>query len=167
MSRWITLARIVRPRGLKGEVIAESESNPERIQAYPRLTLDPPGDPCRIESAWEHQGRLVLKFAGVDSLEHAETLRDAEVRAPAEDRPPAPAGEHYLEDLIGCTIIDGTSGEPLGQVADCLEYGGPLLLQVKRDKRELLIPFVRDFCKEIDIHAKRITVELPEGLKDL
>lgn len=120
-----------------------------------------------MESAWAHQDRLVLKFQGVDSVEQAEAFRGGELWIPRTDRPPAPEGEYYFDELIGCEIVEQATGESLGVVTDCLEYGGPMLLEVKAGDREILIPFVDEICVEKNVAAKRIVVVLPEGLKDL
>jgi len=110
---------------------------------------------------------MVLKIEGIDTVEAAEVLRGAELRIPKEDRPPAPEGEVYLSDLIGCRIVDQQSGEELGMVADYHEYGGPVLLEVHGAGKELLIPFVAAICRRVDTAARCIAVVLPEGLKDL
>ncbi|HUQ92589.1 MAG TPA: ribosome maturation factor RimM [Bryobacteraceae bacterium] len=168
MDEWSTLAHIVRPRGLRGEVIAEAGGfTPEQMLEFPTITLRPPGIEVKLEAAWPHQGRMVLKIAGIDGVEAAEALRGAELTIPRQDRPPAPEGEVYFSDLIGCRVIEKDSGLELGVVADCLEYGGPMLLQVKQGDGELLIPFVSAICQQVDIAGKQILVVLPEGLKEL
>lgn len=162
----VTLGRIVRPRGMKGEVLLEgSGRDPDEFLEFTRLAV---GDlPVSVESAWSQGGRIVLKFRGIDTLEQAQGLRDRELTLPAEDRPPAPDGEYYLGDLIGCAVVDAESGTEYGVVEDCLEYGGPVLLQVMKDGRELLVPFVDTIYTSVDVGAKRICVKLPEGLTEL
>jgi 16S rRNA processing protein RimM len=120
-----------------------------------------------LEHAWHHKGRLILKFAGVDSINAAEALRNCEVQIPREELGPAPEGQHYQEDLIGCRIVDADSGREIGIVEDVLEPGGPLLLQVAAGEREVLVPFVRSICVEIARERGEIRVRLPEGLEDL
>jgi ribosomal 30S subunit maturation factor RimM len=72
--------------------------------------------------------------------------------------------EFFLSDLVGCEVVERTTGEPLGQVTG-FDDGGPSgLLHVGKD---LLIPFARSICVAIDTAARRIEVELPEGLRDL
>lgn len=110
---------------------------------------------------------MVLKFAGIDTVEQAEMLRGTELCIPREHRPPPPEGEVYFNDLIGCRVHDMKSGEELGTVEDYLEYGGPILLQVVEGDREMLIPFVPAICKEYDLDARRIGVDLPEGYEEL
>lgn len=141
--------------------------SPDQITAFSHLEIHPPGRRVRIESAWRQKDRMVLKIEGIDTVEAAEVLRGAELCIPKEDRPPAPEGEVYLNDLIGCRIVDQQGGEELGTVVDYHEYGGPVLLEVHGAGGELLIPFVPAICARVDTAARRIAVVLPEGLKDL
>jgi 16S rRNA processing protein RimM len=73
-------------------------------------------------------------------------------------------GEYFQSDLVGCEVVDRSSGERLGVVAEFLETGGPGLLDLGGD---FLIPFARSICVEIDPAAKRIVVDLPEGLQQI
>lgn len=120
-----------------------------------------------IESAWRHQDLWVLKFAGIDSIDAAERFRGTELRVPATDRGKLPDGEYFQSDLIGCALIDKVSGHALGTVVGWQENGGPLLMEVARDGREVLIPFVTAICQEVDVAARKIVVDVPEGLLDL
>ena len=76
--------------------------------------------------------------------------------------PEAPAGTYYWYQLLGCRCSAG--GEELGEVTDLLEDGGGLLLVVADGERQVPIPFVRSFLKEVDVERGRIELDLPEGL---
>lgn len=165
---WVIVACIVRPRGVKGEVVADAANwTAEQLLSFPSLVLFPGERPMKLEHAFPHQGRMVLKFAGIETVEQAETLRDSQLCIPRADRPPPPEGEVYYNDLIGCRVLDFSSGRELGSVADYLEFGGPVLLQVRSGSREMLVPFVPAICKEFDLTARSIRVELPEGFEEL
>ncbi len=116
-----------------------------------------------MESTWFHNGALVFKFRGVDTISDAERLTGMEVRVPLSERAPLEEDEFFQSDLMGCEVVDGRSGESLGRVTGWEDGGGSGLLEVG----PLLIPFVRAICVEIDPVARRIVVELPEGLKEL
>jgi len=172
----VTVAVVIRAWGNRGEVAAEPlSSRLERYRLLVEVFLFDPGGPlneCRpfeIQSVWMHRGRLVFKFRGVDSISEAERLRGAEVRIPLASRlEPAP-DEYFHSDLMGCEVIEKGAGEVLGRVRNWREGGGAGLLEVEgaRNGEEILIPFARSLCVDIDVKAKRIVVELPEGLKDL
>ena len=164
-AEWVTVAVLGKTRGNRGEVLAfPLSSKPERYESLHEVFLFGSGDRYQIESTWFHDGALVFKFQGVDSISAAEDLRGAEVRIPKSQRIPLEAGEFFQSDLIGCEVVDQKSGESLGRVADWDESGGPGLLVMENG---LLIPFARSICVEIDPESKRIAVRLPEGLKGL
>jgi 16S rRNA processing protein RimM len=170
-EEWVTIARIVKARGIHGEVAAESLTvHPDRFTGLATARLfdpgqDQPGPPVQVENAWQHGDRVILKFSGVDSMSDAERLAGMELRIPLADRPPAPEGEYYQTDLIGCAVV-GRDGAEIGRVAAVQSCGGPDLLVVQAE-RELLVPFIRPVCVEIDVSARRIVVELPKGLEEL
>jgi 16S rRNA processing protein RimM len=119
-----------------------------------------------VERAWVHNGELVLKMDGVDTRNDAEALRGAELRIPVEERPPAPEGEYYLSDLVGCRV-EWPDGELIGEVIAWHDFGAAPLLQVRKDGREFLVPFTEAYYRAVDVEGKRIVMELPEGLEDL
>ena len=156
-----------KPRGNRGEVTAVAlSSKPERYESLSEVFLfdaGRDGQRYEVESTWFHNGILVFKFQGVDTIDDAELLRGAEVRVPASQRVALDPGEYFQSDLIGCDVIERSTGESIGRVTDFDEDAGPGLLVVG----ELLIPFTHAICVEIDPASRRIAVELPEGLKDL
>jgi len=126
------------------------------------------GSPYEVESVWEHRGRVVFKFRGIDTISEAERLRGAEIRVPWTERYQLPPGEYYHDDLVGCEVIDADSGSTVGKVANWQEFGGSGLLDVRTaDGEEVLIPFARSICVNIDLEKRQITVRLPDGLKEL
>jgi 16S rRNA processing protein RimM len=158
-------------RGNRGEITAVALSSKlERYQALEAVYLFGSGTPgydagkrYEVESTWFHDATLVFKFRGVDSISAAEELIGAEVRVPESERVALDPGEFFVSDLIGCEVIDRRTGRSLGRVSALDEGGGTGLLVAGN----LLIPFVRSICVEIDPAARRIAVELPEGLEDL
>ena len=166
---WVTVALLGKPRGNRGEVTALAFSHkPERFQTLAEVHLfrqAPQSLEClQVENTWFHQGTLIFKFRGIDTISDAERLAGSEVRIPLAERAPLDPGEFFQSDLIGCQVVDRRSGESLGKVQDWADGGGSGLLVLEGD---LMIPFARSICVEIDPAARRIAVELPEGLKDL
>ena len=116
-----------------------------------------------VENTWMHGDHLIFKFKGIDSISDAEKLAGAEVTIPFEERAALDEDEVYESDLIGCEVFDAT-GRSLGVVTDFQETGGTPLLQVGEN---LLIPFAKTICTEIDLEHRRIIVNPPDGLLDL
>jgi 16S rRNA processing protein RimM len=167
-AEWVTVALLGRTRGNRGEITALSlSSKPERFENLREVFLFRPADPAgarfEVESTWFHDRTLIFKFRGVDSISDAESLSGAEVRVPFAERAPLEPGEFFDSDLIGCDVIDRRTGQSLGSVSAIQDGGGGGLLAVG----ELLIPFAKAICVAIDPAAKRIEVELPEGLLDV
>jgi len=170
---WAILARLVRPQGRIGEILADILTDfPERFAERKRLFLvsseTSPG-PVRevtLERHWLHKGRIVLKFAGVDSISDAEALRGLLVAVPASERAELTDGSVYIGDLIGCEVIDLNAAKPVGVVAGVDREAG--LLQVKTPGgEEALVPFAKEYLVRMDVAGKRIEMRLPEGLLNI
>jgi len=169
---WVVVAKIVRPQGRHGEALAELLTDfPERFAERKRLFLLSPKTAPRaveLERHWLHQGRVVLKFAGVESINDVEALRGLEVAVPRAERAPLEDGAVYVADLIGCVLVDSLSGTEVGRIGDVdRESSTTSLLVVDTALGQVLVPFVQAYRPVLDLEAKRISMELPEGLVEL
>ncbi len=195
-QRWVIVARILRPRGNKGEVAAELLTDfPERLTRLTEVFLSAGGGGAAeprlavLKSCWlsqNHKGQAVFHFEGCHSISEAERFRGLDVFLPIEERVTLPAGQYFVDDLVGCSVFE-TSAEPsvissspcslaeapslVGRVREVQFTGegvsGTPLLVVDGSAGELLIPLAEDICERIDTRARRIDVVLPEGLRDL
>ncbi len=174
-EQWVRLARVVRPRGLRGEVFADVLTDfPERFAERRRLflrasTAERPR-PITLEAHRLHQGRLLLKFTGIDSVEAAESLRGHEVLIPRAERAPLEEGAVYIGDLAGCILYDRGSAVLVGEIVDVDRESSnvPLILvRPAGGDGELLIPFAKAYLPHIDLDARRMEMTLPEGLLTL
>jgi 16S rRNA processing protein RimM len=108
----VTIGRIVKPQGRKGELLVEPLSDrPERFPNLRRAFVPGSGTGARaveVTACWPHKGRFVLKLAGVDSIDAAEGYRGMELRLPAEELPALPAGSYY-HHLSGCAPRTATA----------------------------------------------------------
>ena len=170
LEELITIARIARPQGHRGEVIADLLTDfPERFSKLrTALVKKSNGEFAQLplETSRLHKGRIVLKFAGYDDMNAAEGLRDARVLITKDQLVKLPADNYYEFDLVDCEVIT-TGGRTVGKVTGVQSYGAAPLLVVSDTKREHLIPLVSSICLDIDIANKRIVVDPPEGLLDL
>jgi 16S rRNA processing protein RimM len=166
---WIAVGRLLRTRGRVGEFIAQIDSNdPSRAERLKTVLLRKPSQEklFDVASVWFHGDRPILQFTGIDSISAAEPWEHSEILVPAEERAVPEEGAYLHADLIGCVVED--RGQLIGTIEGVDEFGGPPILRLTTPAgKELLIPFVKALCTEIDIPAKRIRVELPEGLTDL
>jgi 16S rRNA processing protein RimM len=176
---FMLLARLVRTQGRHGELIAEILTDfPERFSERAHVWLLPPDvrdapREAEIERHWPHKGRIVLKFAGIDSISDATALSGWHVAILREQRVPLADDAVYVADLIGCHVIDeavGSDGSDvsvdLGPVLAVERGSGdaPDLLVVQHGGDELLIPFAKSFIVQIDLAAQVLRMRLPAGL---
>ncbi len=167
----IVVARIVKARGLRGEVVADLLTDfPDRFEKLESLTGIPAEGEQRslqIEELWFHGNRLVLKFTGFDSIDEAKQLVGYELAVPAEERIELPPDTFYEWELVGCRV-ETISGTQIGEVTQVMHTGGVEMLKVVDESaRDRLIPMAADIVVEIDKEKKLIRIDPPEGLLEL
>ncbi len=166
MDELIAIARIARPRGVRGELVAEVLTDfPERFDGLNEaVAVLPDGSrrELKIENAWFQNDRIVMKFAGVDSIEAGDELRDADICVPESEAVELEEGEFFDWQLEGCTAVT-VDGATLGTVKELLRTGGTEVLVIEGE-REYLVPFAESICTDVDIENKRIVIDPPEGL---
>lgn len=193
---WTAVARLLRPQGRRGELLAEPLSDREgifhvgqnfRIIAGSAGPLDPLLNAARqvtLEACWRPMGRnagkLVLKLSGVDSIDAAESLEGRELSLREDLLPPLAEDTFLVRDLVGCTLLDGD--RPLGTITDLqfpigsdghtrLPDAVDLLVLTPAGAdpgaEPVLVPFVKAWLESVDVAEKRIVMHLPAGLVDL
>ena len=163
----VQVGRILRPHGLRGEVVVEVVSEvPGRFAAGSELLLRRrDGELARVRLATGSAGggTVRVRIEGYADREAAEALRGCELEVAIERVPAAPAGAFWHHELVGAVCRDRRAGE-LGEVEELVEQGGRLLLRVRGAVGELLIPFAEPFLAGLDREARTLTVDLPPGL---
>ncbi|MGZ8842095.1 MAG: ribosome maturation factor RimM [Pyrinomonadaceae bacterium] len=167
----ITVAHIVKARGLRGEVVADLLTDfPERfarLTSLIGLNEDGTQRSLQIEEQWLHGDRIVFKFAGFDGVDEAKELVGYALALPADERIELPQDSFYDWELAGCRV-ETIGGAHVGEVRSIMRTGGVQLLAVVDDAgRERLIPMASDICVEIDVEKKLIRIDPPEGLLEL
>ena len=169
LDELVAVAKAVRTRGLRGEIVADLLTDfPERFEGLDELIAVAP-DGTRLtlalEEHWFQGGRVILKFAGYDSIESASALIGYEFAVPESERVELEEDEFYDWELIGCQV-ETVEGEKLGAVREVLKTGAVSVLLIENAAlaREHLIPLAETICVEIDIENKLIRVDPPEGL---
>jgi len=172
-GEFITLARVVKTQGRRGEVAGEILSDiPGRFNIGMRLMALPREPEGRrreleVEELWPHKGLLVLKFVGVDSISDAEALVGCELQVPRSQRSELQTGWNYVSDLVGCTVLD--NGRDVGRIEDVQFGAGEAPLLIVRDAGAKLVevPFAQANLDHDDVERKQVLMKLPEGLLEV
>lgn len=167
MDDLVAIAKIVRPKGLKGEVFADILTDfPERFEGLEDVIAVLPNAErveLKIEDFRFQNDRLVLKFEGHDSIDAAETLRDSEICVDESDAVELEGDEFFDWQLVGC-VVETIDGKWLGTVRELQRTGGTDNLLVDGDSRDYLVPFAESICVEVDIDKRLIKIDPPDGL---
>ena len=192
-SPWLAVAHLVRPQGRKGELLAELLTEfPDRFGGGARIYLAQPGfdgppEAARVAtvtSFWlpkgKQAGRIVLGLDISQSIGDAERLAGNEVLVPSGERRALDGDAVYIDDLIGCLLLDGS--ERIGTVEEVLSInssalgqaiesdapeGAPVLVVRGEDGVEYLIPFARAYLRSVYIAQRRLEMELPKALLEI
>src|SRR5262249_52321040 len=167
----IAVARIVKVRGLRGEVAADVLTDfPERFADLNEVVGIAPDQRTRslqIEEYWFHGNRVVLKFTGYDSIDAAKELVGYEVAVPSGQRVKLPPNQFY-EWGVGGGRGETVASEPVGGVRGGVRTGGGEILGVGDGAgRGGLVPMAGDICVEVDVDKQLIRIDPPAGLLEL
>lgn len=167
MDELVAVAKITKTRGLRGEVVCDILTDfPERFDDLRDvIAMMPDGKrrELKIEHHFFQNGRVILRFAGFDSIELGETLRGAEICVPETDAIELEEDEFFDWQLAGC-LVETIDGTPIGEVTEMMRTGGTELLVVRGEAKDYLIPFAEAICVEVDVENKLIRVDPPDGL---
>jgi 16S rRNA processing protein RimM len=165
----VAVARVAKPRGVKGEVACDLLTDfPERFEGLEELVAVFPGgrrERLKLEGHWLHGDRVVLKLEGFDSPEASAALAGCMLAVPESEAVELEEGEFYDWQLEGCRV-ETIEGVEVGTVREVLHTGGEAPVLIIRDEagRENLVPLAESICVEINVAAKLIRVDAPEGL---
>ena len=146
--RYLAVGRLRKPHGLKGE-----------FAIFP-LTAE-----LVVERSRGYHCEWLVKFRGVDNLDLMGQWRGQFLGAPAEELTPPAEGEVYLHELEGFAVRD-EDGTAYGLVSGLLELPSGITLEIQGPKREFLLPFIKEFVREVRREERLLVVVLPEGLLD-
>ena len=136
MSDLVAIARVARPHGIRGEVTADIVTDfPERFEGLEAVTAelaDSSRSELRIERFRFHQGRVMLKFAGIDTVEAAEQLRNAEICVAEADAVELEADEYFDWELEGCRVATLAGQELAARDVALALVLGPAERQLRR-----------------------------------
>lgn len=162
----LVVGRIGRAHGVLGEATIDVQTDdPDlRFKVGSKLTLDS-GQELTIKSSRWHNQILLLGFEGVNDRNQIESLRDQLISSQVDLSALAP-GEYHYQQLIGCQVYL-QNNDLVGQVSEVVKLPGQDLLSVDKNGSQVMIPMVKQIIISIDVLAKKIVVNPPEGLLDV
>jgi 16S rRNA processing protein RimM len=166
------VGRIVKPHGIRGELVVEPRTDSVEFRFAVGNVLsaslrDGSKRELTVAAARAHSGRLLVVVDGVADRDTAEALRGTLLLAPEADLPPTEdPDEFYDHELEGLSVFT-TDDTLIGVIAEVLHGGGSDLLLVHREGGgEVLVPFVIQIVPTVDVRAGRVVIDPPEGLLD-
>jgi 16S rRNA processing protein RimM len=169
-ARHLVVGRLRKPHGLKGDfTLFPLTDDPAAVLAPGRsvwlvgLDGETVAGPLRIERSRAYHREWLVKIAGADGREVIDPWRGLFLAAPAEELEQPKDDEVYLHELDGFAVRlpDDT---PLGLVTGVYELPNGLMIEVQGPKREFLLPYKKEFVREVDRGGRRLVVTPPEGL---
>lgn len=172
-ARYLAVARLRKPHGLKGEFsLFPLTGDPAAVftpgRTLVRMQLDGSviGGPVVVERSRGYHREWLIKFRGIESRAEMETWRGQFLAAAADELPPPEEGEVYVHELEGFAVR-GEDGVAIGLVSGIYDLPAGLTIEVQGPKREFLLPFKKEFVRQVLREERTLVVALPEGLLEL
>ena len=167
----LKVGKIVNTHSLKGEVkvISSTDFEEQRFEKGTELLITRGNQVVKevtVESYRTHKNNLLVKFVGTDSIEEAEKLKNLQIKIDSDNIGELEENEFYFHEIIGCEVFD-ENGKSLGEISEILTPGANDVWVIKsQNGKEILIPYIEDVVKKIDVENKKIDIEVMEGLID-
>ena len=164
------VGRIGRPHGLRGDVVVNPETDfvdeRFRVGAELRTRSDGGEETLTVATVRVQNGRPIVRFEGFSRIEEAERLAGLELRVREAELQALAPHTYYQHQLVGCAV-QATDATPVGTVTRVDGGASGSLLVIDGPRGEILVPLTQEICVEVDVAAKRIRIDPPEGLLEL
>jgi 16S rRNA processing protein RimM len=157
----VVVGRFGAPHGVKGWLSVLSYTEPlDNIVSYRPWLVEQQGQWREVEvvKTRPHGQRILVELKGVADRNAAERLVGCQIGVPDDALPPAGEGEYYWKDLVGMQVVN-VDGETIGRVAELFATAANDVIVVRDGNDEVLIPFVRDVVRHVDVQARQIRVD--------
>ena len=157
MNDFLTIATIVKPQGIRGEVkVLTLTDSPADLQNFTKVSVG--GKPYRILKVRPQNGNCAfVTLSGVADRNTAELLRGADITVDRDDAPALPDDRVYIADVIGCALVD-ENGVVLGEVAEITPARTDVYEVVKPNGKKLVFPAVDGVISHIGIAERKVMV---------
>ena len=171
MEKWFNVGKIVNTHGIRGEVrvISRTDFAEDRYQVGNTLHLfreNKEPIELKIASHRVHKNFNLLTFEGYHNVNDVEPFRDGILKITESQLTDLDEGEFYFHEIIGCTVYTD-QGEEVGTIHEILAPGANDVWVVKDSRgKDVLIPYIEQIVKEVDIEAQKVIITPMEGLLD-
>lgn len=167
MKQFLEIGRLINTHGIKGEMKLDMWCDDiDYLNQLKTLYLDDEGvNSLELISARPQKNHAIVKFAEITSIDEAEKLKGSIVYCNRDDAE-IDEDANYIQDLIGCSVVNVQNNEEYGKVTDVVNYGASDILDVVKDKKHYYIPVIPDIVKKIDTENEIIGIMLMKGLFD-
>ena len=153
---------IVGSHGTHGETKVQSHSdNPRRFLSGNTLISN--GETLTIESSRQNKGHIIVKFEGVNSMDHAKTLIGRSLEIPIKSISRLEPDNYYHYEIIGLNVWTSDS-RYIGTVVEILTTGSNDVYIARETEKDILIPALKHVIKNVNLEHAYMVVELPDGL---
>lgn len=167
MKQFLEVGRLINTHGVKGEMKMELWCDSiEYLKQFKRLYLDENGQRAlNVASVRQQKNHALISFDEITSLESAENYKNKILYGDRGDAK-IEEGANYIQDLIGCYVVNADTEEEYGRVVDVLNYGASDILEIESGKKRRLVPMIPDIVKEINTEYQVIGIIPMKGLFD-
>jgi 16S rRNA processing protein RimM len=165
-TEWATIGQVVALFGVRGELKVRLLTDiPNRFQQLEAVYASTNHQSLVVEHVRPYKGDMVvLKFAGIDDANTAETFCRQDLQIPADQLAKLPPDSYYQHDILGLEVIT-LSGKILGPIVEILETGSNDVYIIKgSDGKQLMIPAIKDVIKQIDLLRRTVYIDPLPGL---
>lgn len=169
MEQFLRVGVISSTHGVRGEVkVFPTTDDPTRFKLLKAVILDTGKEQkeLEIEGVKFFKNQVILKFKGYDNINDIEKYKGMDLLISREDALPLEENENFIVDLIDMTVVTD-EGRTLGTLVDVMQTGANDVYVVQTsDKKEILLPAIRDCILDVNVEEKRMLVHVLEGLLD-
>ena len=163
------LGKVVKTHGLKGEVTMKIDADDPTAYLEMKhffLEINKVLTPFFVDKITSSGDKFFVAVQDIKTIETAQNLVGKAVYLPLEMLPKLSGKQFYYHEIVGFTVFDTVKGE-LGPITEVLEYPTQAILQIMKDKKEVLIPILDHVIQKVDRDSKILTITAPEGLIDM
>ncbi len=172
MKKWFNVGKVVNTHGVRGEVrvISTTDFADERFAIGSKLYLEHKDFNEKllliVASHRQHKNFDLLTFENYHNINDVEAFKGGVLQVNEEQLSELDEEEFYYHEIIGCDVVTD-QGEAIGKIKEILAPGANdvWVIQRKNGGKDLLVPYIEQVVKEVDIKEKKVVIHLLEGLE--